>query len=369
MKDCLRLLVVLICTSSFILVFPGKAELPAVFGVPIPGLTMKQLADFDDGFQLFARVWTVQEGLGPYINQRSCAACHNAPVPGGSGTSAKTLVPNSATVRDPAGGHVFRRLEVRKNGFLVGRPLPLNSTMRRTPPLFGVGLLESVPTETLLNLADPADRDGDGISGRLPKMGNRYGRFGWKGVVPSVADFVATALAVEMGLSSSKLRDNALKSLPPEITSEVINAISTYVRLLDAPPRGQSGLKVSEGEIVFRAAGCSKCHHPSLPVQISELAPGSSRERIWAYTDLLVHDMGSSLGDGIEINGVSGLEFRTPPLWGLRSVGPPYLHDGRARSIEEAIILHGGEGLSSADRFKALTEKERQKLLFFLENL
>src|SRR2546423_2454654 len=140
------------------------------FGAPIQGLTARELQEFNAGFNLFVKLWTTQEGVGPHINARSCVVCHRVPVPGGSGTTRDTFVVRSPVAIDAAGGTVFPRFALHADGSLQRRPLPQPATFRRTPPLFGLGILEAVPIDVLLEYADPNDADGDGISGRLLRV-------------------------------------------------------------------------------------------------------------------------------------------------------------------------------------------------------
>jgi CxxC motif-containing protein (DUF1111 family) len=262
---------------------------------------------------------------------------------------------------------------VNPDGSVQENKLPKHISARKTPPLFGLGLLEAVPTHVLLEYADPNDANGDGVSGRLVKVGKGFGRFGWKGNVGNIQDFVEGAFAVEIGLLSKTLalRVAQKKHLPKasdsaEVNSDQVQIVSQFIRFLGAPRlTGETGL--SRGKELFESTGCAKCHRPSLTT-----GPGTApfgNQKIFPYTDLLVHAMGPQLGDGIAANGISGQEFRTPPLWGIASTGPPYLHDGRANSVYEAVLAHGGEARNSARRYRRLTEADLAALLRFVNSL
>jgi CxxC motif-containing protein (DUF1111 family) len=226
----------------------------------------------------------------------------------------------------------------------------------------------------ILEYEDPFDIDRDGISGRSPRIDGELGRFGWKGTVPSLDKFVAVALAVEMGLSSpgfpseSWITDDHPRqnSNRPEVGDTQVRSISQFIRLLGAPPdtaqsRSQGAI---EGQKVFQSLRCDRCHRENLSCRID----GFTYE-FRAYTDLLVHDMGPELADGISEKGVAGAEFRTPPLWGLWSTGPPFLHDGRAKTLSEAIESHGGEGREAANAFKTLSDKRKGQVIEFMKSL
>ena len=236
----------------------------------------------------------------------------------------------------------------------------------RVPPtLVGMGLIEAVPASQPAAWADPDDLDGDGISGRLSQMDDRPGRFGWKAEQATLRDQVVTALAEDMGVDAGT-----------ELAPENLDHLLTYLRLL-APParRDVSRPEVQHGEQLFARIGCAQCHRPSLHTgsQLDDSSPPElASQRIQAYTDLLLHDMGQDLADAG--TGTERGEWRTPPLWGLGLLGvvngeTSLLHDGRARTFEEAILWHGGEADASKHRFKALDASDREALLLFLNSL
>ena len=246
------------------------------------------------------------------------------------------------------------------------------------PDVFGFGLLDAVPAEVLLALSDPDDLDGDGISGRPNRFSDgRIGRFGRKAFVPSLAEFNSGAFLLEQGVTvPGQLEENTVAGadLPPgvdpvpepELGAEEVELAETFVRFLAPPQPGPPSADARFGERIFREIGCAACHVPSLRTGPHSVAALSNRE-VAAFTDLLLHDMGPELADFC-IGEARPEEFRTEPLMGLRHV-TRFLHDGRADSIEEAILLHGGEADSSRAAFAALSARERAALLAFLETL
>jgi CxxC motif-containing protein (DUF1111 family) len=335
--------------------YVNEAHSEIYFGDPIPNLPAPQALEFEQGFQLFIKVWTASEGLGPLFNAQSCANCHHIPVAGGTEFAPNTFVAHSSLVTDSTGNHSFQRFALTADG-VVTRTLPEKFTLRKTQSLYGLGLLEAVAVEDLQKLADPDDKNNDLISGRLPRLKNGFGRFGWKSQASTIDGFVRMALITELGLTNREISDDKVQS------------IASFIKLLALPPRRQIDAGMEGGNIIFEKIGCAKCHQPELKVnnfKVSSLNGNS----IYPYTDLLLHDMSKTFDDGIESEVVSASEFRTPALWGLSSAGPPYLHDGRAKSIEEAIILHNGESKTASDNFCALSSEDLKKLLEFLRSL
>jgi hypothetical protein len=245
---------------------------------------------------------------------------------------------------------------------------------RNTPPLFGLGRIDEIPLEVLIAAASnqPAE-----VRGRVvrTKQG-RIGRFGWKAQIPSLHEFVRVACANELGLEVPG-HSQAPSPLSPgskprglDLTESDCDALVSYIRALPAPvvidPDGPQGTRdMRDGRRLFEAAGCATCHAPSL---------GEVRG---IYSDLLLHDMGQSLGDPGSSYGIDGPdsrqapspgEWRTPPLWGYRDSGP-YLHDGRAQDLEEAVALHEGQAAASAHQFFSLTPRERSQVESFLKSL
>jgi CxxC motif-containing protein (DUF1111 family) len=256
--------------------------------------------------------------------------------------------------------------------------------------MIGLGLLEAIPAADILALADPEDSDGDGISGRPQLRVNAagdelLGRFGWKGDAPGIPEQVAGAFAGDLGLTSRlHPADDCTAAQPdcqeadsggdPEVEDHILDLVILYSRAV-APPvrRAADAPEVRAGQALFDELGCAACHTPAHTTGPAALA-GHEGQRIFPYTDLLLHDMGPGLADDRPLGQASGQEWRTPPLWGLGLIDEVsdhtrFLHDGRARNLTEAIVWHGGEAEESRDAFLGLSAAERAALLTFVEDL
>ncbi len=385
-------------------------------GEAVPGLTPAERARFAAGRDVFARVFTAEEGLGPLFNADACAECHEDPLVGGVGdeielhaaiesTGQETLAwlepapergagagrpredaaPAQATcdLLFDRGGPVYQ-LQVtpalRAALGIDSEPVPPQATtaQRTTPDVFGFGLLDAVPDSFLLALADPDDADGDGISGRVNRFfDGRIGRFGRKAFVPTLAEFNAGAFQIEQGITNFAAPDEGsvggqplppgVDPLPePELGDEDVRLASDFVRFLAPPPAKKRGREARLGAKLFATVGCAACHVPVLRTGASDVAALAYRD-VPAYTDLLLHDMGPELAD-ICFGLATAAEFRTEPLMGL-GLSQVFLHDGRAGSIEAAILLHGGEAERAREAFQSLPERHRRALLAFLRGL
>ena len=275
---------------------------------------------------------------------------------------------------------------------------PLHPEVRLSPrvaqPMIGLGLLEAVAEADLLARADPHDADGDGISGRPHRLPDgRLGRFGWKAVQPDLRGQIASALSADLGLSSPD-RDQewgdctaaqaACRAAPHgespedggvEVPELFIEKLLAYSRNLAVPARrGADDPAVLRGKELFYGSGCIGCHAPKHATRRDYPEAALAGQLIWPYTDLLLHDMGAGLADGLPEGAASGREWRTPPLWGIGlteavSGHTQFLHDGRARNLLEAVLWHGGEAQASRDAVAAMAPAERAALLAFLNSL
>ncbi len=362
---------------------------PSELEDPLPGLTEEELERFEEGELVFERTFTPETGLGPLFNGSSCSECHADPVSAGNGAirEVHAAIRGEEGTCDPLfgrGGPVFQQRVTPALAEALGieaEPIPEEAVvlaLRSTPDVFGFGLLDAVPEATLLALSDPLDADRDGISGRVNRFfDGRIGRFGRKAFVPTLAEFNAGAFPIELGLTTSGSPfENSVGGAPlpegvdplpePELGAEEVALASDYVRFLAPPAPARFDARAYAGKSLFQRIGCAACHVPSLRTGESAVA-ALAHERVAAYSDLLLHDMGPELAD-ICLGEASASEFRTEPLMGLRHVRS-FLHDGRATTIEEAIRMHGGEASDSRDRFLALTRQEREALLAFLGSL
>ena len=361
-------------------------------GDPLRGLSAAERARFDSGRAVFDSTFTPDVGLGPLFNARGCAECHEAPVVGANGDAverhAAVFHPDrpglTCDVLAGQGGPVFQDsvTPALRAALGIGKePLPAGVTTvaaRTTPDVFGFGLLDAVSDSVILAHADPDDRNGDGISGRPNRFfDGRVGRFGRKALVPSLRQFNDGAFQIESGITSPSVPVEgtvAGDSFPagtdpvpePELDDRGLELNDAFVRLLAPPaPLKQSG-EARRGRDVFERVGCTGCHVPTLQTGENPIA-ALSRKEVAAYTDLLLHDMGPELAD-ICFALATPSEFRTEPLMGLR-LATQFLHDGRAKTPEQAIELHGGEGTKSRDLFLALPAADRAALVAFLKTL
>ena len=399
----------------------------AAFEKPASNLTPDETARHDVGDPLFERshipLATHQDaGLGPLFNANSCVACHvrngrSAPVPGVSLVRVALQEANGATpvpawgwqVQDQAiFGHQpeatmdltwqeepqagdeppLQKVHVgliRPNGEAVA-DAEMNRSLRTAPPLIGLGLLEAIPEQAILSHGDPDDRDGDGISGRAVVLRDGHGqqtlgRFGWKAGTATVQEQTAEAYLNDMGLTTAAgpETDRTAEGQPADIAWDELTAVTFYSQSLGAPATSRPATDplVSRGRALFGDLQCAACHVPSHTTSADPdtVVAAIRGQTIWPYTDLLVHDMGPGLDDGVAEHGhTRSAEWRTTPLWGLgltRRVNGKagYLHDGRARTVDEAIRWHGGEAEGARETYLALAPKDRQVLLDWLQGL
>ncbi len=280
-------------------------------------------------------------------------------------------------------------------------PLGASTTLspRLTPPMIGLGLIQAIPESAILAAGDETDRDHDGISGKAqrvhdPATGSLVlGRFGWKAQNPTVRAQTAGALAGDIGISSPDAdqpygdctaRQTECLKRPTgvqtrlgktEASGEIMDLLTFYAENLAVPARRKASFPaVLAGKKVFYDLGCAACHQPQFVTGPDARNPQLAGQKIWPYSDFLLHDMGEGLADHQPVGRATGTEWRTPPLWGIGLTSvvngrENYLHDGRARSLTEAILWHGGEGEKARDAYRAASARDRQSLITFLESL
>jgi len=262
---------------------------------------------------------------------------------------------------------------------------------RVAPSVYGLGLLEAVPMVTILSNADPHDKDGDGISGRpnyvwdVVNNKKSIGRFGWKANVATLQEQDAGAALGDIGITTSLFPDEnctkaqaecgtAINGGQPEMSDMQLEKLTFYVSTLAVPARRKvDDPVVQAGARLFERAQCASCHTPQMRTGEHDIA-ALSRQNIQPFSDMLLHDMGDGLADNRPDFEATGTEWRTPPLWGIGLVKTVnkhtnFLHDGRARNLEEAILWHGGEAAGSKETFKAMSKDERAALITFLRSL
>lgn len=362
---------------------------------PVDGLSHEQNRQFLAGDIAFNdEVFTVGSGLGSVFVATSCGSCHAGD---GKGHPFTTLTRFGQT--DETGNRFLHRggpqLQHRAIPGFKPESLPDGAASSRfMPPInTGLGFIELVSDEDILAMADPQDVDGDGISGvpnwntipayaipfenAISQNGKYICRFGKKGSVYNLLQQTANAYNQDIGITSIFEPYDAYSNLEidPEVSTQTVNDVVLYLKALKAPiQRWKDSDLIVTGKNLFVQLGCEKCHRQTLPTGYSPIE-ALSNKKFHPYTDLLLHDMGSGLDDGYTEGSAKTYEWRTPPLWGLglspNSQGGKYflMHDGRAQSIEEAILLHGGEGTSSRDRFNQLTAAEKEAVIQFLKSL
>jgi CxxC motif-containing protein (DUF1111 family) len=325
------------------------------------------------GLALLLRLGTASGGADPRYGAQLRRIGYGVPAPGQF-----TVRWQEVHGRYPSGErYTLRRPTVRISELAQG-PLDTSTriSLRAPPAVFGLGLIEAIPDRAIVSYADPLDADGDGISGRAqrvrdPATGRMVlGRFGWKAAKPSLAAQSATALRQDLGVDeSTSVSANA------SANASEVSALVGYLKALAVPARRRwTESAAQEGEALFTNIGCAKCHRPSMTTGQEPDWPELSGQTIRPYTDLLLHDMGPSLADGVTEGDAAGTEWRTPPLWGLGLLPvvngeTRLLHDGRARSPEEAILWHAGEATSARHRFQNLPRAQRDALTTFLATL
>jgi CxxC motif-containing protein (DUF1111 family) len=370
------------------------AQTRSALGTPLAGLTPVEFQEFRLGLDDFLEVEFSEEGLGPAFNGTSCAVCHNIPTIGGAGTMAELRAGRRNAngefeTLDASGDTLFHMFSVPGHGCQPVLPPDANVFARRVPiPLFGAGLVEAIPDQTLLALEDPLDRDGDGVSGRAGLIidvetgDRRVGRFGWKSQHATLITFGADAYRNEMGITNDLFPQESAFAITPEqmrlcdpfsdpedirdprSRRRGIDNFASFMRFLAPAGRGEINDQVRTGEQVFAAIGCTSCHIPVLETG-ANANPLFHRKQVALFSDLLLHDVGT--GDGIQQGDAAPNEIRTPALWGLR-LRRPLLHDGTA-TLDEAIRRHGREAELARRGFERLSEVDRAALFAFLGSL
>ena len=362
---------------------------------PAQGLTPAEQAQFLAGDIAFNNeVFTVKNGLGPLFVATTCGSCHAGDGKGHPfttltrfGQTAPNTLPNLSI-----GGP---QLQNRAIPGYTPEKLPAGVPfMKMTPPaVTGLGLLSALTDEQILVNADPDDLDGDGISG-VPNYVNppayfmpqwyhqevngRYiGRFGKKAAAIDLLQQTVSAYNQDMGITSTFEPADPVSGLTidPEVSDQTVRDVVFYLRTLKAPiQRSPQNQQIIQGKALFSQIQCGACHIPEWTTPSSDIA-ALSNKTFYPYTDLLLHDMGMELDDGVTEGSAETYEWRTPPLWGLglspNSQGGRYflMHDGRAGTIEEAILLHGGEATASRAQFESLSAEEKAALIRFMESL
>ena len=415
---------VLILSSYLVLVFALSFDTPAVargggraqFGKALDGLNMDERKVFRDAKEEFEAAEDAGGGLGPIFNEVSCVACHSVPAVGGSSPISEPRAQrvDGGTHFEFPGGSLFQVNAIRPDCQEV-IPSDANArTLRQTTPLFGSGLIEAIPDFQIEAYRALQHRTHPAQEGRVHRVvdvasaATRVGRFGWKAQQATLLAFSADAYVNEMGITSrlfpnenapngDRVKLAACDSVAdPEDTEDDIVAFADFMRMLAPPPRdyqwerdrdddqaydrwrhasggqgrGQNGPRRREpsqlqrGEMIFESVGCAVCHRAGYTT--STRIAALDRQRVDAYSDFLLHDVGT--GDGIIQGDALGNELRTAPLWGI-SESAPYLHDGSASTIESAIEHHGNQAAAAREAYGRLSRAESEAVLAFLDSI
>ena len=392
---------------------------------------------FREGRKVFERDWFAIRGgrllLGPQYNATSCMSCHKLDgrgrpplgpdeepesivmrlsVPHGNGTQPEpkygyqlsyyavdSVIPEGK-VRisyDEIEGHFAdgSRYTLRVPSYDIDNlgygslASDVQVSPRVAPANFGLGLLEAIPEQAILALADPDDHDKNGISGRPNyvhdnKSGkNVLGRFGWKANQPTIEQQIHQAFNMDIGITTPDATYNdrasygaaSAANAPPELQQKEFDPLLYYMKMIAVPQRRNwQDPTVRRGQRIFHNVGCAGCHTPSFTTGDAGGYAELAHQTIRPYTDMLLHDMGEGLADNRPDGLANGQEWRTPPLWGIGLVKTVskhtfFMHDGRARNMEEAVLWHGGEAAAAQNLYRRLRREDRAALITFLESL
>ena len=374
----------------------------ASFVRPVAGISAEAAAAYHRGRTLFDKPFTPDEGLGPLYNNISCKACHGFPNSGGASAEALTVIAGEyngapVTLKEDGGPVISDRA-------VQGVPieaLPLQTvaiSKRISPPTYGEGLIEAIPAKAILAALLPSEaRTALGIRGRANWDFNQIGRFGWKAQTGDMVSFTVTAANFEMGLSSPQrpyeffpnmapqahaspaayAKSPVVKAFfdargpaarKPDLSAQEVDDLTAFQRYQAPPPPLALTAQARDGGALFNRVGCVECHTPAFQTGPNKIGIPEGLD-VALYSDLLLHDMGAELADGIRWQGRAGSQdWRTPTLWGLR-FRQRFMHDGRASSLEDAIQWHGGEGQAVTDAYNRLAAGEKDSLRAFLMSI
>ena len=387
-------IVSLFCMLSCETFEPVAVDDSALLDGPVADLSAAEHIQFLKGDASFNnQVFSSSNGLGPLFVSTSCGSCH---LGDGKGHPFTTLTRFGQT--NETGNQFLKlggpQLQHRSIPGFTPEQIPAGATFSKfmPPANTGLGFLDAVSDSDILLFADPDDLNGDGISGvpnwvelkayvmprdgSVAQNGKYIGRFGKKAATYNLLQQTAQAYNQDIGITSTFEPTDTYSGveIDPEISNQEIQDVVFYLKTLKAPIPRQANNDVLAGKQLFINMGCGNCHRPEMKTASTNIQSLHNKV-FYPYTDLLLHDMGSGLDDSYTEGSAKSSEWRTPPLWGLglskNSQGGEYflLHDGRAKSIEEAIRLHGGEGTKSKESFESLSTEERKRLIRFLESL
>ena len=413
----------------------GNATISADISGPFlqitPNLPSNALGGVSTGRELFIAEWTpanqgrvLFDGVGPLFNANACTQCHSAegrqPMYAPNGELSDAILFRLGDKQGQAHAYYGEQMQHQSIDATIATegkmqylataatehtpagirfsftPTDLNQPLGNTaisgrisPQLVGMGLLNLIPEANIIAAADPDDSNKDGISGRVHWVNDgiqqRIGRFGWKAINSSLRTQNANAMSQDMGLTTSVFMEpnctinqpicwTAANGGSPEVSDSSLDAVTEFMTALAVPERRIKELSTfNKGAQLFAQVGCASCHTPKQKTSDSLRFPLLSQQTIYPYTDLLLHDMGTALDDGVKEKNAESYEWRTPPLWSIgivaRDPEARFLHDGRASSLTEAIMWHGGEAETTKLRFKQLPVEQKEKILSFLKSI
>ena len=365
---------------------------------------------------------TARDGLGPHFDARSCSSCHfmdgrgnphnnpsslvikisflnngeYQPVPSYGGQLTRFAIDEfepegSVKINQVNSPVLFPYNQLTENAYQINwlKGLPKSNTIispRIAPHLIGLGLIEAIDEQSIYKKHDPDDKDGDGISGRVNLIESNngeqtLGRFGWQAESPTVAFQVGKALINDMGITNLIFSENicednlghtqCAKGVETEISQHLFDQLVLYSKALAVPRIRVDNKKFKAGLSLFNKVQCDSCHTPFYVTDDNHPETQFANKTIAPFTDLLLHDMGDQLADKDIDGNIYTTEWRTPPLWGIGLFDEVnkhtyFLHDGRAKSIHEAILWHGGEAKKSKELYTELNSNEKKQLIEFL---
>jgi CxxC motif-containing protein (DUF1111 family) len=371
---------------------PATVHAQSSLGGPIPNLSPLESVLFHSGFQSFVKIWDPTQGLGPVFIQDSCAVCHASPAIGGNSTQKTTFfeAPN------PNEGEIYlqtKGIGHFKTCIFVGEIIPPDATVvasHQPYQAFGSGLIDAIADSDIAAQAIDKGMGVHGIANIVPDENGklRPGRFGSKSEFPDLITAVANEMVHEIGITNPIIPEEDLpqgKPIPPRCAQpgdSGATLIGLYHYLTYLAPN-LPGTGNTNGQLLFSEIGCDLCHLPSYKTAARVIIPvlfkGATIESkalenqpVNLYSDLILHDMGGSDSDGLELGLATGTMFRTAPLWGLSSRladGDGLLHDGSAKDIPTALARHGGEASQVIGNFDALSSSDQADLIAFISSL
>jgi CxxC motif-containing protein (DUF1111 family) len=402
---------IILMTSGFWMLSqssPAVVKAQSGLGGPLPNLTSLETTMFNAGMSSFTKPWDSVRGLGPVFTQPSCNLCHGAPVIGGASIAKNTFfgtINPDGSFNDLAneGGMFLQPSSIQRftpGCVLRGEVIPVDATVRAkhlTPEVFGMGLIDSIPDDTIR--ANAVDK-GMGIHGVVSEVfdenGNsRVGKYGYKAQFATVMQITASAMVHDIGITNplnpTEDKPQGIDPPPqcqvaPEPNDDGSNLMATFHFLMYLAPNTPDAPNIN-GQTLFNSdlTGCYKCHNPTYTTGSDVTMPlhwgqpqiihskALSSQPVNLYSDLLLHDMGPGLSDGLPLTkSATATMFRTTPLWGLKtriSNNFGLLHDGRTTSVDAAIRLHGGEALQSRNLYRTLSAQDQADLVAFISSL